>query len=658
MALEYAHPQVRFGSPARYRPLAGLAVQPKLTALSGPLGKSEFRFSGPLSIGRDAANSVCIEDTSVSQRHCQIVSQDGRFLLTDLGSTSGTFVNGIPVNQRLLASGDQIAIGSSLFCFQVEGSPASASNPVELDETAAGSGKEQQLSQEELLYLHPESLAALPHTERLDRALRTLLKISTAIGSIRNGESLQWQLLGMIFDVIPAERGAILLLQDDAMETFAQIAWDRVSGPDHPVHVSRTLARRVIEEGVAILDNEANSPGSAVTDKPPRSLLCVPLVAADRPFGIVYLDSANPLAPFAQEDLQLLAAIAGLAAVGIENARQFERLGNENQRLRAEISLQHDMVGQSPRMQQVYRFIEKVAPTDSTVLIHGESGTGKELAARAIHKNSARRDHPFVALNCAALTETLLESELFGHEKGAFTSAICQKKGLLEVAEGGSVFLDEIGELSLTLQAKLLRVLQEREFVRVGGTRPIKIDVRFLAATNKDLQKAVREGKFRADLFHRLNVISFALPALREHPEDIPLLAEYFAAGHAKKCNRVVKGISPEARASLLQYDWPGNIRELENAMERAVVIGSSDFILPEDLPEAFLESVPSPDAYGNYHEAVRNLKRQLILNAFEQGGGSVTEAAKLLGVNANYLHRLIRNLDLRVAIKKSVQAP
>jgi Nif-specific regulatory protein len=580
-----------------------------------------------------------------------------QFLLTDLGSASGTFVNGIPVKERVLASGDQIAIGNSLLLFQVEGSAASASNPVELDETAAGSGKEQQLRQEELLYLHPESLAALPHTERLDRALRTLLKISTAIGSIRNVESLQWQLLGMIFDVIPAERGAILLLQDGAMEPFAQIAWDRVSGPDHPVHVSRTLARRVIEEGVAILDNEGNSPGSSVTDKPARSLLCVPLVAANRPFGIVYLDSANPLAPFAQEDLQLLAAIAGLAAVGIENARQFERLGNENQRLRAEISLQHDMVGQSPRMQQVYRFIEKVAPTDSTVLIHGESGTGKELAARAIHKNSARRDQPFVALNCAALTETLLESELFGHEKGAFTSAICQKKGLLEVAEGGTVFLDEIGELSLTLQAKLLRVLQEREFVRVGGTRPIKLDVRFLAATNKDLQKAVREEKFRTDLFHRLNVISFALPALREHPEDIPLLAEYFAAGHAKKCNRGIQGISPEARASLMQYDWPGNIRELENAMERAVVIGSSDFILPEDLPEALLESAPSPAADGNYHEAVRNLKRQLILNAFEQAGGSVTEAAKLLGVNSNYLHRLIRNLDLRVALKKSVQA-
>jgi transcriptional regulator with GAF, ATPase, and Fis domain len=634
-------------------------VQPKLSVLSGPLGESEFRLGSAVSIGQDASNLVRIEDASVSPRHCQIVRDNEQFLLTDLGSGSGTFVNGIPVNQRVLASGDQIGIGNSLFLFQLEGSSASASNPVELDETSAVSGKEQQLRQEELLYLHPESLAALPHSARLDRALRTLLKISAAIGSIRNVESLQWQLLGMIFDVIPAERGAILLLQDGSMETFSQIAWDRVSGPDHPVHVSRTLAQRVIEQGVAILDNEGHALDSGVTEdhKPARSLLCVPLVASNRPFGIVYLDSSNAQAPFAQDDLQLLAAIAGLAAVGIENARQFERLDSENQRLRAEISLQHDMVGQSARMQQVYRFIEKVAPTDSTVLIHGESGTGKELAARAVHKNSARRDHPFVALNCAALTETLLESELFGHEKGAFTSAICQKKGLLEVAEGGSVFLDEIGELSLTLQAKLLRVLQEREFLRVGGTRAIKFNVRFLAATNKDLQKAVREENFRADLFHRLNVISFALPALREHAEDIPLLAEYFAARHAKNCNRVVKGISAEARASLMQYDWPGNIRELENAMERAVVIGASDFILPEDLPETLLESAPCAAAFGNYHEAVRNLKKQLILSAFEQAGGSITEAAKLLGVNANYLHRLIRNLDLRVALKKSFQA-
>src|SRR5207302_2636306 len=340
------------------------------------------------------------------------------------------------------------------------------------------------------------------------------------------------------------------LMNDSVAEISSPVAWDRVSGPDHPVHVSRSLVRRVITDGIAILDNEGRKSGSRSSGEVAtvRSLLCVPLVVADRAFGIIYLDSANPKATFTKDDLQLLAAIAGLAAIAIENARQFERLGSENQRLRAEISLQHDMVGQSPRMRQVYQFIEKVAPSDSTVLIRGESGTGKELAARAIHKNSPRKDQPFMALNCAALTETLLESELFGHEKGSFTSAICQKKGLLEVAEGGSVFLDEVGELSLTLQAKLLRVLQERELVRVGGTRSIKLNVRFLAASNKDLQKAVREEKFRADLFHRLNVISVTMPPLREHAEDIQPLAEYFLSRYSQKCNRSVKGISPGAR--------------------------------------------------------------------------------------------------------------
>jgi transcriptional regulator with GAF, ATPase, and Fis domain len=634
-------------------------VQPKLLALSGPLGKFEFRFSAPLSIGRDASNAICVEDPVVSPRHCQIARQDEDFLLTDLDTASGTFVNGIPVKERLLTSGDQIAIGNSLFLFQMEGSPTGAPSPLQFDDASLASGQEQRLRHDELVYLHPESLAALPQSARLDRALSTLLKISTAIGKIRDVDSLQWQLLGMIFDVIPAERGAILLLDDNAGEVSSSVAWDRVSGPDHPVHVSRSLVHRVIKEGVAILDNECRdleSPSDVQTSSA-HSVLCVPLSVAGRTSGIIYLHSASPDAVFTKDDLQLLAAIAGLAAIAIENACLFERLGSENQRLLAEISLQHDMVGQSPRMRQVYQFIEKVAPSDSTVLIHGESGTGKELAARAIHKNSLHKDQPFVALNCAALTETLLESELFGHEKGSFTSAICQKKGLLEVAEGGSVFLDEVGELSVTLQAKLLRVLQEREFVRVGGTRPIKLNVRFLAATNKDLQKAVSDGSFRADLFHRLNVISFTLPPLREHPQDIPLLAEYFAARYAKRCNRVVQGISAEARACLAHYDWPGNIRELENAMERAVVIGSSSFILPEDLPETLLETAPgSAVPAARYHDAVRGLKKQLILTAFEQSGGSITETAKLLGLNSNYLHRLIRNLDLRLALKKDAK--
>jgi transcriptional regulator with GAF, ATPase, and Fis domain len=635
-------------------------VQPRLATLSGPLGKSQFPFLEFLSIGRDSSNLVRLDDRSVSANHCCISRESGQFVLTDLESDSGTFVNGLPVKKRVLEKGDQIAMGNSVFVFQLEDSPVSASSQVELDDDAVASGETQPLRNDELLYKNPESLAAMPPSERLGRALSALLKIGTAIGSIRDLESLQWQLLGVIFDVIPAERGAILLVDRNGDEIFSVVGWDRAQGPKCPVHVSRSLTRRVVREGAFVLENEAagdRSVGvsSAEAGKAGRSILCVPLIALGQALGVIYLHSGNQAASFTKEDLHSLAAIAGLAATAIENARELERLGSENRQLRAEVILQHDMVGQSRRMREVYQFIERVAPSDSTVLIQGESGTGKELAARAIHNNSRRRDRPFVALNCAALTETLLESELFGHEKGAFTGAITQKKGLLEVADGGSLFLDEVGELPLTLQAKLLRVLQEREFVRVGGTRCIQLNVRFLAATNRDLQRAVREEKFRTDLYHRLNVISVTLPPLRERMEDIRPLAEHFASRFAQRCNRTVSGISPQARACLMQYDWPGNIRELENAMERAVVIGSSDCILPEDLPEALVEVAPSSaSAPAKYHDAIRNLKKQLILDAVEQSGGSFTEAAKILGVHANYLHRLVRNLDLRLALKKN----
>jgi Nif-specific regulatory protein len=311
------------------------------------------------------------------------------------------------------------------------------------------------------------------------------------------------------------------------------------------------------------------------------------------------------------------------------------------------------MVGEGAAMQRVYHFIAKVAPTDSTVLIVGESGTGKELAARAIHRNSKRSQKPFIAINCAALTETLLESELFGHEKGSFTGAFTQKKGRLETAEGGTLFLDEIGEISPALQVKLLRVLQEREFERVGGTQTIKIDIRVITATNKNLEDAIRRAEFRQDLFYRLNVVSFEMPPLRERREDIMLLASYFADKYGPACNRKLIGISTEARTCLVSYDWPGNVRELENAIERAVVLGTTDLILPEDLPETVLETkVSAPVATAGYHEAVTQTKRDIILKAMEEANGNVTEAGRILGIHPNYLHRLIRNLDLREHLK------
>jgi transcriptional regulator with GAF, ATPase, and Fis domain len=635
-------------------------VPPRLTVISGPWKNTSFSVRAPLGIGSGPSNIVCLEDPAVAPQHCSITESSGSFTLRDLDSPSGTYVNGIPVCERVLSFGDQISIGDSSFLFLPEAAAAAGSTSVELDDHAAFSHSAQQLRPDDLLQLQPESLAALPPAVRLARTLSTLLKISTAIGSMRDIDALQWQLLATLFDVIPAERGAILLLDSSTGEFSAPVAWDRAAGPDHPVHLSRVLARRVVEERVAVLDYEEPSPCSSSPDASPEpgvSLLCVPLTTPTESLGLIYLDTRNPATRFSNDDLQLLSAIAGLASVAIENARQFESLGSENQRLRAEFQLQHDMIGRGPRMRQVYQFIERVAPSDSTVLILGESGTGKELASRAIHLNSPRKSRPFVALNCAALTETLLESELFGHERGAFTSAVSQKKGLLEVAEGGTVFLDEVAELPPTLQAKLLRVLQEREFVRLGGTCSIKLNVRFIAATNKDLQKAVADEKFRLDLFYRLNVVSITMPALREHAEDIPLLSDHFISRYSARSNRKVRGLSPDARACLAQYDWPGNIRELENAIERAIVIGDSDLILPEDLPDALGDrALPVSETAGNFHEAVRDTKKRLILAALDQSQGNVTQAAKLLGLHPNYLHRLVSNLDLKATSKSATK--
>jgi transcriptional regulator with GAF, ATPase, and Fis domain len=635
-------------------------VPPRLTVISGPWKNTSFAVRAPLAIGSGPSNNVCLEDPAVAPQHCTLTESSGCFTLRDLDSPAGTFVNGIPVSERVLSFGDQISVGDSSFLFLPEAAAAAESSPVELDDHSAFSHSAQQLKPDDLLYLAPESLATLPPAVRLARSLSTLLKISSVIGSMRDIDALQWQLLALLFDVIPAERGAILLLDSSTGEFSAPVAWDRVEGPDHPVHLSRVLAQRVVEERVAVLDYD-EPPSSCtspdVSPAPGASLLCVPLTTPTESLGLIYLDTRNPATRFSNDDLQLLSAIAGLASVAIENARQFESLGTENQRLRAEVQLQHDMIGRGPRMRQVYQFIERVAPSDSTVLILGESGTGKELASRAIHLNSPRKSRPFVALNCAALTETLLESELFGHERGAFTSAVSQKKGLLEVAEGGTVFLDEVAELPPTLQAKLLRVLQEREFVRLGGTCSIKLNVRFIAATNKDLQRAVADEKFRLDLFYRLNVVSITMPSLREHAEDIPLLADHFVSRYSARSNRKVRGVSPGAGACLVQYDWPGNIRELENAIERAIVIGNSDLILPEDLPDALADrALPVSETAGNFHEAVRDTKKRLILTALDQSQGNVTQAAKLLGLHPNYLHRLVANLDLKATLKNAAK--
>jgi two-component system response regulator PilR (NtrC family) len=343
----------------------------------------------------------------------------------------------------------------------------------------------------------------------------------------------------------------------------------------------------------------------------------------------------------------------------VRKALERVQLQQENLALKRTLNSSHqfcNIIGRSESMLAVFKLIGTVATTNSTILVTGESGTGKELVARAVHYSSLRRDRPFVALNCGALTETLLESELFGHMRGSFTGAAANKKGLIEVAERGTIFLDEIGDMSPMMQVKLLRVLQERKFRRVGGTEEVDADIRIIAATNQDLAKLVAEGKFREDLYYRINVIPVHLPALRERRDDIPLLADHFLARYRDQMGKHLTGISAEAVRHLVAYDWPGNIRELENVVERAVALEQTPTILPDSLPAHVVGQAPRPGAQAaalpadgiDLEQHVQGVEREYIAQALRRAGGVQVKAAELLGMSFRSFRYYAKKYNLR----------
>ena len=637
-------------------------MQPTLTVLSGPLAGSLFPL-GPegLSVGRLADNGLQMSDPSVSRHHCAIEPKEGEFLLRDLGSRRGTFVNGQPVHERVLENGDLIAVGDALLLFQLRPSDTPPAAPwVLLDDSALTAGTTIQLAPQDSLWARPgEDLAARAGADpsgRIARDLQTLLRITTALQSTRSTAELARALLELILGAIPGDRVALLLTDRGAPEIADAFALDRRGGTD-PFPVSRTVVRQILAGTALLADDVLLTGGLAGAESLQaarvRALLAAPITHLGRGLGLLYVDTLTrepPRAPLDAGHLEILTALGGIVAGALAGVRQMEWMDEENRRLAEGLSANAGgMVGESRRMREIHRLLRRAAASDSTVLLRGESGTGKEVAARTVHQESPRAGRPFVAINCATLSESLLESELFGHEKGAFTGAVARKTGKAEAADGGTLFLDEIGELPLPLQAKLLRFLQEREFERVGGTRPIRVDVRVVAATNRDLEKAIREGTFREDLFYRLSVIPLHLPPLRERREDIPLLASHFAALTSQRHGRPVAGFTPEARAYLQGYDWPGNVRELANAVERAIVMGEGDLVRPEDLPETVLEASGVPGSgLGRYHETLHETKRRLIRTAVAEAGGNMTRAADLLGLQPTYLHRLINKLDLR----------
>ncbi|MBW1721713.1 MAG: sigma 54-interacting transcriptional regulator [Deltaproteobacteria bacterium] len=484
-----------------------------------------------------------------------------------------------------------------------------------------------------------------------------LKEISAWVSSVLDLDRLLELIIDTATRMMEAKASSLLLLDPKSKKLYFKVAIGERKDEirQYELDVGQGIAGFVAEKGESLLIPD-------VTKEPrwykeisesigfqTRSIACVPLKINGEIIGVFEIIDKEDGSSLKQEDMQLLNVFADLAAMAIGNARKIDQVQQENRNLKEELGKKHQIIGESLALKKVISDALKVANSKTSTLILGESGTGKELLARLIHQAGPRKDKPMVILNCAALPETLLEAELFGYEKGAFTGAMTRKIGKFELADKGTLFLDEIGEMSLGMQAKLLRVLQEGVFYRVGGSTPISVDVRVLSATNRDISKEVREGRFREDLYYRLNVVQIRMPALRERKEDIPILVNYFV--DLFKHERGVKHISVSEKAmdKILSYDWPGNIRELQNALERAVVMGNGREIMPEDLP-IFGPSKqnPSMEVGLTLKEALDRFKREFIILNLRHTQGNRSKAAKIMGIQRTYLSRLLTKYEIQ----------
>ncbi len=476
--------------------------------------------------------------------------------------------------------------------------------------------------------------------------LAALLEISATINSILRTDPLLEKIMEIAVSSIGAERGFIIL-KDPQSGTFGLRVKRNMSGEDASPQISGSIVREAMSSGKPVLTHDAGgdprfSSSDSVILQNILSAACVPLRLRERTVGAIYVDSRSAKKVFTEKTVQFLSAFANQAAIALENAKNHEAILDENTLLRREVaqtSAFERIVGSSLKMEPVYNLMRKVMPMSCPVLIEGESGTGKELVARAIHYGGPRRQRPFVAQQCSAIPEPLLESELFGYRKGAFTGAQTDRKGLFESAADGTFFLDEIGDISPNIQAKLLRVLEEGEVRRLGCMTPRKVDVRIISATNKNLKEEVESQRFREDLYYRLKVVSITLPPLRERIEDLPILADHFLKIYSKECGKPVRAIDGAAMEKLKKHLWPGNVRELENTIQRAVVVCSGDTILPEDT---LIESDAAADAVGT----IRDVVKKLILKTLREHNGNRTRAAKALGISVRTLQYKLKGWE------------
>jgi len=597
-------------------------------------------------LGRKSTNDVFLIDQKVSREHAKIIAlEDGGYEIQDVGAKHPTTINGKVISRHRLRDGDIIKLGDSILIFN-------SKEPCATTQVEFLSAEDMSQESVEVASLDAKKTTIFSaddsHLESLRKdhqRLMLLYEIDQAINlHLEDPYQMLDEILSAAFRALDAERGFIARVDEYSGELTCELVRDN-TGEKEPekLEVSRTIIHKVLKDGVSMLtvnalkDREFRDVKS-VQEYGIRSAVCAPLLFRGEVVGVVYLDNRASAGRFSEDDLMFLTAMSHQAGIAIGNARLHRQVVQENIRLGDALKEKYQVLGDSEVMKKVYKTIKKVAPSDITVLVQGETGTGKELVAQTIHALSPRSSKPFIAVNCAAIPKELIESELFGHEKGAFTDAITTRQGKFELAHGGTIFLDEISDMSLETQARVLRTLEEKELQRVGGTKTIKVDVRVIAATNKDLSKAVERREFREDLYYRLNVVLLMLPTLLERKEDIISLAEYFMTGRAKK-------ISPKAKRLLLAYDWPGNVRELKNCIERAVVLGDGEVIKPEDLPYNVRQGgklIPYP------LESLEHMEEYHILRVLRYTNWNKSETAKILGVTRQTLDNKIDKYKIK----------
>ncbi len=611
-------------------------------------------------IGRAATCKISLKDDLCSREHAELFPDIGTWAVRDLSSLNGTHVNGEPIRgERSLRPLDEVRLGRTRLVFVDELTQLPDAPQPPATRTEKGDGLEIRKRLGQTRYqpaaievdedTHAEMRVAPP------QAISVLYRLALDMAGAANPEELCELVADAIFRATPAEVAAVLSLKE-GKEFVPVVHRSRAMNSQTYHKVSNFVSHEVLSTKQAVLAENVAADRTlmnrdSITELKVASLICAPVMFENQFLGLVHLYRTAQQGPLNADDLEFTLAVARQLGVVWHRLRKQVSLSTELRSLKDQLRVESELVGESTSLNTIVSQVARVAGTKATVLIRGESGTGKELVARAIHQSSTRRDAPYVCLNCAALTETLLESELFGHEKGAFTGATERMIGKFEAADQGTIFLDEIGEMSLSTQAKFLRVLEGHPFERVGGNTAIKADVRVVAATNRSLEEAVRAGTFRRDLFFRLQVVQLDMPPLRDRLSDIPILAEHFLKRFVRETGRKIRGFTPLALEKLQGYQWPGNVRELKNVIERAVALGTGSMIDGPDiwLSELDLSNSDSGTGSGQPYkpESLDDLEKRHILETLNHTDWNKSQTATILGIERSTLDRKIKSYGL-----------